>query len=178
MQDRFHSVGESYPTFFHITNMHCQFCCILHHRFGECSIWFAGSIVVNFLIWLVEMFAKLSKYPAFFLLLKRFPFDFKNPIGYLIVVMVEYAILGYEYFIISCTLALGIGLYSLVISIAKEIQSILQSISEKTQAKANPSTQSQLTNLFIEYINAHADIKQLSVIYLYNIIFSCVFHCR
>lgn len=78
--------------------------------------------------------------PALFFSLKRFPFETNNPLGYLIVVILEYIICGYEFFIVACTLALGIGAFWLAISVTKEIQRILCLIDEKIHANENQST--------------------------------------
>lgn len=93
--------------------------------------------------------------------LKRFPFDPKNPIGYLIAVVLEYITLAYEYFVIACTLSLGIGAYWIATSATKDIQKhILHSINET--ARENGNQLSELKNLLSEYNEAHAAIKQLS----------------
>lgn len=93
--------------------------------------------------------------------LKRFPFDTHNPIGYLIAFVVEYIVLAYEFFIVACTLALGIGTFWFGISITKTIQCILHAIGNQSQANKQSN---QLKVLFSEYVHAHAEIKQLSVI--------------
>lgn len=104
---------------------------------------------------------KLLKKVSFFLLLTRFPFDTNKPMGYLIAVIFEYIVFGYEYFLDACTLALGIGAYWFVIALIKEIQHILQSINEKAQANLNQSE--VLMVLFTEFIDIHEIVKQLSV---------------
>lgn len=79
----------------------------------------------------------------------------------MIAVILEYITFGYEYFIIACTLALGIEGYWIIISATKEIQSILSSINDKSKENGN-QTNDELKVLYSEYIDAHAAIKQLS----------------
>lgn len=97
---------------------------------------------------------------VFFLTFNRFPFVSKNPIGYLIAVYFEYIVLGYEYFIAACTLALGMGAFWVIVTINKEIRHIFYSINKKAQAKTQKSY--ELKVLVLEFIDAHAAIKQLS----------------
>lgn len=96
---------------------------------------------------------------------KRFPFDFYNPIGYLIAFILEYIFLGYEYFVIACTLAVGIGESWFIISATKEIQRNLRSINKKIQTNKIPST--KLMSMFSKFIDIHGNVKQLSIIYKY-----------
>lgn len=92
----------------------------------------------------------------------RFPFDSNNPTGYLIAVLIEYVIVTYEYIMITCTLSLAIGAFWFIISVTKEIQHILHSINDKAQANEDQSNEMQ--RLFAEYIDAHAALKQLSLL--------------
>lgn len=96
----------------------------------------------------------------------RFPFDSNNPTGYLIAVLIEYVIVTYEYIMITCTLGLAIGAFWFIISVTKEIQHILHSINDKAQANEDQSNEMQI--LFAEYIDAHAALKQLSLLSLVN----------
>lgn len=92
---------------------------------------------------------------------KRFPFDWSNPIGYLIAIILEYIIWTYEYFIVACTLSLAIGGYWFAISATKEIQHTLHLINDAAQA--NDVCQSnELKLLIAEFIYAHGVVKKLS----------------
>lgn len=95
--------------------------------------------------------------------LKRFPFNSDHPIGYLGAIILEYILCGYEYFVVACTLALGIGSYWLEVSATKIIQRILHTINNK--ARANKNQLNELKILFKEYIDTHAIVKQLSTYY-------------
>lgn len=106
------------------------------------------------------MYVKFVKCPNFYLL-KRFPFDWKNPIGYLLAITVEYIILAYECFVVACILALAFGGYWFVITGTEEIQCILHLIDDKSQSKKNESN--ELKALFAEFVDMHAFTKQLSI---------------
>lgn len=104
---------------------------------------------------------KIAKCRFFIFAPKRFLFDTNNPIGYLTAVTLEYILIGYTYFIVACTLALGMGLSSFAVSITKEIQRILHAINKKVQS--NEDQTKKLMDLFSEYIFTHATIKELSI---------------
>lgn len=98
----------------------------------------------------------------------RIPFDWNNPIGYLIVIVIEYVILVYEYIIVACTLALGSGAFWYAISATKEIQCILDSIEDRIEAKKSQPND-EFKALFSEYIYAHGIVKQLSIKFRNNV---------
>lgn len=78
--------------------------------------------------------------------IKRFPFEWNNPIGYSIAIIHEYITCGYEFYVITCALALGIAAYCFVTAITKDLQLILHSIND--EARANESQSSELKILF------------------------------
>lgn len=91
---------------------------------------------------------------------KRYPFDWKSPVGYFIAVFLEYFVLGYQFFLNSCTLGLGIGAFWFAVTATKEIRRILYSIDDET--KVNGKRSKKLIGLFAEFIYAHGIVKQLS----------------
>lgn len=109
-----------------------------------------------------NVFFQINKVFLSFFYFKRFPFDLHNPFGYLIAFVIEYIMLGYEFFIVACSLELGIGANIFAISIIEEIRRILHSMNRKAHLKKNKSN--KLKTLFLEYIHAHAAIKQLSIL--------------
>lgn len=101
-----------------------------------------------------------------FLLHKRFPFDSNNLVGYLIAVILEYIMYGCDCFIIACTLALGVGAFWFAVSACKEIQHVLQSFNDVAHAKQHQLI--ELRILFVEFINTHLTVKQLSIFQFFN----------
>lgn len=75
-------------------------------------------------------------------------------------VIIEYIILGYQWFLNSCTLGLGIGAFWFAVTATKDIRRILRSISVET--KINGKRSNKLKVFFAEFIDAHGVVKQLS----------------
>lgn len=100
--------------------------------------------------------------PPFFVLQHRFPFVWNNPMGYFAVIILEYIVLSYTYFLATCCLSHAVGVYWLVLAIIKEIRHILRSINEKAHTKKNQSN--EIKTLLTEYIQTHAAVKQLSLL--------------
>lgn len=95
-----------------------------------------------------------------FALQNRFPFDSNNPSGYLIATILEYIVIGYEFFVIACTLAFAVGIIWFVISTIEEFKSCLHRINRTAQV--NDIEPNKLKILFTQFIYAHGTINQLS----------------
>lgn len=95
------------------------------------------------------------------LFFNRFPFDTDNPIGYLSAVILEYAMSAYEFFLVACTLALGIGEYCFAISASAQMQRFLSKMNDLARVNENQSNEIKLT--FTQFIDAHGFVKQLSI---------------
>lgn len=135
------------------TKVCCQPLCLLLHRCGARFVSIATSDLVKMVC---------SKFPSgwwnisVFFAYKRFPFDWQNPIGYLIAMFFEYIILGYQIFIDGCILALAMSACWFIISATKEIQRILHSIKHTTHTN-------ELIVLFAEFVDTHGVSKQLRI---------------
>lgn len=90
----------------------------------------------------------------------RFPFDTKNPIGYLVGVVLQYNLLMYAAFIVACSASLGISSHLLVMLAIKDIKSILRSINELSKTKSDE--QLNISKEFTEFIQMHSTMKQFS----------------
>lgn len=112
--------------------------------------------------YLFNISQKLPKCLPFFRITKRYPFDWRTPIGYFVAIFIDYIIMGYAYFTVACTVTLGIGAYCFVISATEEVQRILHSIHQK----AHSNQSSALNILLPKYIHAHRIVKQLSIQYI------------
>lgn len=99
-----------------------------------------------------------------FLLFERFPFKSNNLIGYLIAAILEYILIGWEYFVIACNVGLFIGMFRIAISVTKETQRILQSINDEANANTTANQSNKLKILLFEHIHAHTAIKRFSTI--------------
>lgn len=88
----------------------------------------------------------------------RFPFDTKNPIGYLIAVTFEYMQITYEFFLLANLLSLAIGSFSYAMSINKDIKCVLFSMNAYATNKEN---QFQTTLIkFAEFVEEQSATKR------------------
>lgn len=91
---------------------------------------------------------------------KRFPFDSKNPTGYLLAVVIEYVIAGFGFIAVASTLGLLVGVYRFALSTITEIKQIIHSMNNKTKARACKSSEFEV--FLSELIDTDTAIKQLS----------------
>lgn len=99
----------------------------------------------------------------------RFPFDWKNPIGYLIAVTLQYIMIMYMFFVISSMLSLGIGAFMFSVKAVDDVKMCMKSVNECAIVKGK---QSKAFKRIAGYIQLHAYLKQLSesffLFYLFN----------
>lgn len=93
------------------------------------------------------------------MILKRFPFDYDDPIGYFIAVVIEYIIIGYELLVVACLSSTGIGAFCIAFTATKEIRRALNLFNDEAQTNDSESVKS---DLLAECIDAHGTLKQLS----------------
>lgn len=91
--------------------------------------------------------------------IRRFPWNWKNPFGFLIAIAIQNALFSYALMIGACLVAFGIGAYLYEIAVSNCIKGSLFAINRNTQAKAD---QSILLEQFIEFLKLHSNAKQLS----------------
>lgn len=89
---------------------------------------------------------------------KRLPFDWRNPLTYLVAIGIQYAMTSYAVKIGACVIALGISSFLYVIASSKCFKENLSSID--TIDKIDQNT---IWDQFIEFIEFHSHMKQLSV---------------
>lgn len=90
---------------------------------------------------------------------KRFPFDWKNPIGYTAAYGIECAMGGQEFLLSSCLACLGVVAFLLGMAMTKDLRNILFTIQKNNKAKRNRSHGVKKLYQFIEF---HSIPKQLS----------------
>lgn len=98
----------------------------------------------------------------------RFPFDTKNPIGYLVACSLQYIHLAYEAFFIVNTASLGLGSYFFAMTAIEDVKSILRSINAQCTENISTKGQLQALNQVHEFIRMHSTLKQLSSYFLYG----------
>lgn len=96
----------------------------------------------------------------------RFPFDYRNPIGYLFAFFLQYIALLNLFFYVCCMACIGIGFFMFIISITKDIKNNLRSINEHLKKSMSEHEKSEISTQFLDTIQFHAVAKQLSWIFL------------
>lgn len=92
-------------------------------------------------------------------LIQRFPFDFKNPIGYTIDMTLQYMLALCIEFFIACMTSFTIGSHLMLTSLTKDIRSNLCSLKGNFKSKTNRiNIPKQLT----DSVQLHLSIKQSS----------------
>lgn len=87
------------------------------------------------------------------------PFNWNNPIGYTVTVFIEYIIATHVFFTMMSMLSIGIAGYLYEMSLAKDINQILQSIDDSSKTKKRRQS---LCTQFIEFVDLHSVTKQLN----------------
>lgn len=104
--------------------------------------------------WILEIY--------FFFSFLRFPFDWANPIGFLLSIAVHYAMYTYALKICACEIALGIGLYLHMIAMIKCFKQNLFAISQSIQSKCEADLR-LMREQFIEYIQHDSFAKRWTI---------------
>lgn len=95
--------------------------------------------------------------------IERFPFNWKNPTGYLSAALVQYLLATFVFFIISCSATLAFAIYLFTETAANDIVHNLHTFNKNAESKKNQHLLLARTQL-IELIDYHANLKQLSQI--------------
>lgn len=111
-------------------------------------------------------------------LLARFPFDWKNPRGFLMAAIITYAIAQIAITYAAYLIAYGVGMNLYIVAFTEDIKRHLRAMNEGIKAGAN---RTDINRQIAEYIQIHSDSKQLmanlftnfiqSISYLNNIAF-------
>lgn len=95
----------------------------------------------------------------------RFPFDYKNPFGYLIGFALIYVGVIYSLTVLLCQTTFIIASYWMLMSLAKDTTNELNSINAATKNRL------ELTKRFSDAIQLHSNAKQLSHLLLARSLF-------
>lgn len=93
---------------------------------------------------------------------QRFPFDTKNPIGYLAACILQYIHLAYEIFFISNLVTLAVGAYFFALTAIKDLKDLLRSINDQCAVAKTVEERLQARNLVREFVQVNSALKQLS----------------
>lgn len=142
------------------TESHSQLFRLFHHRFRKCKFCAAHSGLVSSQF-AVQEHALCNKNTTSIGIIKynfhlRFPFDWKNPFGYVVAVLIEFIITTYICLIMGILMSLAIEAILLLLTLAKHIQNLLHKFNKS--AKSESAAYKHLTN----YVDFHSVLKQLS----------------
>lgn len=90
----------------------------------------------------------------------RTPFDWRNPIGYLVAVTMQYVMIMYLLSTVGCALVFAIASYLFSIAMSKSIKLNLCSINRKAGDEIH---RMRLMEQLVEFIEYHSRVKQLSI---------------
>lgn len=93
---------------------------------------------------------------------QRLPFDWRNPFGYFIAMVIEYAIASYAMTLGALTVATGVGAYLYMIASSKCIKVSLFSIGRRATTIYDDDQTHRTLDHFVEFIQFHSFVKQLS----------------
>ena len=88
----------------------------------------------------------------------RLPFDWKNPFGYLIAIASQTMMTAYGLTFLVSVGSFGIGSYSILKALTRDIIRLLLTIDESAESEKNHKC---ILKLLSELIQYHSDVKQL-----------------
>lgn len=89
-----------------------------------------------------------------------YPFDWRNPFGYMLATIYIFCLLSYSLVLISGVASFGIGCYILANTTSTELKTIIQKTNKKLRLK---SQRSLALDRFIDLVEWHAKCKELSI---------------
>lgn len=101
-----------------------------------------------------------------FLFFHRFPFDMKNPIGYLLAFILLYILHINLLYFATCAFVIGVGIYMLVISVTKDLKNIVITFRDCVKTEPNPLL---LSKHLFDFIQFHSNVKGC----VFNFLFRC-----
>lgn len=102
----------------------------------------------------------------FHLVQQRFPFNWQDPIGFLVAAVIEYIEVIYSFALVACMLSLGIGSFIISVSQTSDAKNNLKAINEG--AKTNES-RLRIWKQLGDYIQFHSSVKKFSRTFSKNV---------
>lgn len=146
---------ESFISDCHVDETHFQLRIVLNHRFGKRCVWCAAALLVSGLVFVKIIcsciFWLILDFVPMFSRIDRYPFDWKNPVGFVLATILQVISMFYVNIIISAGLSTGVGVYLWALSMATDIKNNLKSINEAAKRKRKRRKLSKLLNVTIGY---------------------------
>lgn len=89
----------------------------------------------------------------------RFPFDWKNPVGFLMTAIIAYALFQHTLSCATYMVCYGIGMNFYIVSLIEDIKCHLNVINNNIRTEVN---RIEISNQISEYLQLHSDSTQLS----------------
>ena len=93
----------------------------------------------------------------------RFPFDWKNPIGYLIACTLQFILLIYLFHAAAFCVSIEIASYLLLISLTKDIKN---TVYDMNSSQSDTKLRSTFLKQICEFVQFHANAKRLTIVML------------
>lgn len=92
---------------------------------------------------------------------KRFPFDWRHPIGYFVAVILQFIPIAYHYTFVACEATFEGGLFAFTLSFTEDIRNDVKSLNENAKSQTNRFQTLKQISDFVQY---HSTFKRLSKI--------------
>lgn len=122
-------------------------------------LFFVPKIIASILMYLITEFKNDGlelPFPCWF------PFNWKNPFGYLVACALQYILIRYLFIFVVFCVYFEIGFYFLLVSIADDIKRCIKSLNQNAKSKRK---RLKLSKEFGDFIQFHSHTKQLSKIW-------------
>lgn len=149
-----YSFGENVDTDWSPSNGSIFILRILDWRFGKWFISFASSDKVS-----SSPNIKILRISFTYHFWLRFPFDWRNPIGYIVVLIVEWLLMVCIVHCFACAFGLLLGIYQIMMSIGDDIKMRLYNLNEKYQIDGNCT---EMEDCLISIVHLHTKAMELS----------------
>lgn len=161
-------IGKSDAGLPNISSSHHQLCHLLFHKYREWSVWIANFFLVK-ITGSTKMSHNIFLFFKFWIPIPfRFPFNWKNPLGYSIAVTFQYMQAIHSDRPIFSGLFFGIGCYLCSVSIiTKDIKNDLKLFNENAASGGNRRLTLNHLSIFIQ---THSIMKRLSVFRALNFV--------
>lgn len=90
----------------------------------------------------------------------RFPFNTKCPAGYLVALLLQYTAVTYVFSVIVCLVSVGIGFFSVVVLLARELRHTVKAMNNNAKSK---DKRNQVIKQLPDFIQTYSTSHQLSI---------------
>lgn len=149
----------------HVAKIHSKHLCLFHYWFGKWCAWDVLSYVVinHFYCFVICSFKKkknfLNHLFALIFLLCSVPFDWQNPLGYLIYFIIQSITVWHNFCFTSCMVTFGIGNFVMAMTGTKDMKNCLYQFNKSAKRKRYRSNAKKRLS---EFVRQFPKTKKLS----------------